>query len=305
MSQGLPTGGYESINPITVDDGDSFLGSDTTSTTSLSPSVINYREHHGRTYSNYKDVEDCAPKPSSRQPNDEKQQGSLDIMHQMMLIYDKGNLFQAPVENPQCVLDVGTGTGIWAVDFASRFQSASVTGTDLSPIQPEWVPPNCSFELDNANLKWNFPDNEFDFVHGSITDWKEFYGEAYRCLKPGGWIEHIDASATVTSDDSSIPPDCKTGKTFNPIISNKAWMEAVGFTELQIQKRKMPIGNWPKDELMKEVGGYNLLGCEEGLEGYGQWIMSQQSWTDEKMQVVFSKTREAMRDRKIHTYYLW
>ncbi|KAK3366571.1 S-adenosyl-L-methionine-dependent methyltransferase [Podospora didyma] len=158
-----------------------------TSTTSLSPSIINYRERHGRTYSNYEDVEDWYP-------NDEKQQGSLEIMHQMMLIYDKGKLFQAPVENPQRLLDVGTGTGIWAVDFASRFHSASVTGTDLSPIQPEWVPPNCSFELDNANLRWNFPDNEFDFVHvrgltGSITDWEEFYRAAYRCIKPGGWID--------------------------------------------------------------------------------------------------------------------
>lgn len=30
----------------------------------------------------------------------------------------KGKLFNAPVENPQKVLDLGTGTGIWAIDFA-------------------------------------------------------------------------------------------------------------------------------------------------------------------------------------------
>ena len=30
----------------------------------------------------------------------------------------KGKLFKAPVKNPQKVLDLGTGTGIWAIEFA-------------------------------------------------------------------------------------------------------------------------------------------------------------------------------------------
>lgn len=30
----------------------------------------------------------------------------------------KGELFKAPVKNPQKVLDLGTGTGIWAIEFA-------------------------------------------------------------------------------------------------------------------------------------------------------------------------------------------
>lgn len=30
----------------------------------------------------------------------------------------KGDLFKAPIKNPQKVLDLGTGTGIWAIEFA-------------------------------------------------------------------------------------------------------------------------------------------------------------------------------------------
>jgi ubiquinone/menaquinone biosynthesis C-methylase UbiE len=30
----------------------------------------------------------------------------------------RGELFQAPVKNPQRILDLGTGTGIWAIDIA-------------------------------------------------------------------------------------------------------------------------------------------------------------------------------------------
>jgi methylase of polypeptide subunit release factors len=69
----------------------------------------------------------------------------------------KGKLGMAPVENPQSVLDIGTGTGIWAIEYgmsgsfhcsphditcsqyyaATQHPSAEVLGTDLSPIQPD------------------------------------------------------------------------------------------------------------------------------------------------------------------------
>jgi hypothetical protein len=70
-------------------------------------------------------------------------------------------------------------------DFADKFPSAQVVGTDLSGIQPNWVPPNCKFELDDAQLEWTFPPEHFDFVHlrclmGSIKDWPYIYSEIYR-----------------------------------------------------------------------------------------------------------------------------
>lgn len=39
-----------------------------------------------------------------------------------MTLYE--NLFLAPIgENPQNCLDIGTGTGIWAMDFGSQFHT--------------------------------------------------------------------------------------------------------------------------------------------------------------------------------------
>ena len=51
-------------------------------------------------------------------PNDENEQARLDLYHHMFLQLLGGKLYSAPLDNPQRVLDVGTGTGIWAMEFA-------------------------------------------------------------------------------------------------------------------------------------------------------------------------------------------
>lgn len=48
-----------------------------------------------------------------------------------MLQLMNGELHLAPLSNPERVLDVGTGTGIWAIDFADRNPNTKVTGIDL------------------------------------------------------------------------------------------------------------------------------------------------------------------------------
>jgi ubiquinone/menaquinone biosynthesis C-methylase UbiE len=50
-----------------------------------------------------------------------------DILYKLM----NKKLHQAPLDNPQTVLDVGTGTGLWAIEFADEYHEAAVTGVDL------------------------------------------------------------------------------------------------------------------------------------------------------------------------------
>lgn len=69
-------------------------------------------------------------------------------------------------------------------DFADQFPSAEVIGTDLSPIQPLFVSPNCKFEVDDACAEWTYAPNSFDFIHiramyGSVADWPAFYNEVF------------------------------------------------------------------------------------------------------------------------------
>lgn len=43
----------------------------------------------------------------------------MDMVHHIYSLLLGGKLYQAPISsNPHRVLDLGTGTGIWAMDFA-------------------------------------------------------------------------------------------------------------------------------------------------------------------------------------------
>jgi methylase of polypeptide subunit release factors len=45
------------------------------------------------------------------------------------MLEDKIHL--APIANPQAILDIGTGTGIWAIDAADTYPNAKIIGTDM------------------------------------------------------------------------------------------------------------------------------------------------------------------------------
>ncbi len=52
-------------------------------------------------------------------PNDEVEQNRLDMDHEVARLLCQGRLALAPVGlGLQKVLDIGTGTGVWALDFA-------------------------------------------------------------------------------------------------------------------------------------------------------------------------------------------
>ncbi|KAF5970482.1 zinc finger transcription factor ace1 [Fusarium bulbicola] len=224
--------------------------------------------------------------------------------------------------HPSGPIHVGTGSGIWAIEFADRYPNTEVVGTDLSPCQPQWVPPNLRFEIDDATQPWTWKDDYFSFVHirylfGAIRDWSSLFSEAYRCCAPGGWVQSGEADVTFRSDDGTteLEPVFKTyQKLFedgsqisgNPFFVHdlqlKAFEEA-GFTDVETVDYKFPIGGWPKDSKLAEVGRFVKATLENDLEGYTLMMWQDVcQWPKDEYQVFLMSLRKAIRNPKVHSY---
>ncbi|KAK6210305.1 UMTA protein [Colletotrichum tabaci] len=318
----LPASDQENItaDPIVEDDNatEADLASIRTySSVSLSESITEYRRIHGRTYTQKTDYWG---------PNDERQNQGLDLAHywETLLLGDK--LFLAPIgDSPKEVLDVGTGTGIWAIDFADGFPSAEVTGVDISPIQPGWVPPNCKFHIDDIEKPWTWPAEHFDFVHvkhleGSVADWPRLYGRAFTHLKPGGYIElrEVDIEGRSQTlgelDDGHIYKRWakvmleamgRLGKTGTQardhgIARNLA---SAGFVDVVEKKWSAPIGRWPRDPVLKEIGACHLQFLDESLEGFGTFLLKEvMRWGDPEILAFMGEMRKALKDPRLQSY---
>ena len=163
-----------------TDDNDSAVGSSLRgSTTSLESSDLEFPEENGRTYHAYKEGKYWWP-------NDEGERDRLDLQHHLFRLTLDGELFICPIDekkgNIHKVLDVGTGTGLWAMEFGEDYPEAHVLGIDLSPIQPKETLPNVEFEVDDLEEPWTF-SHKFDFIHsrmmtGSFCDWPRFFEQS-------------------------------------------------------------------------------------------------------------------------------
>ncbi|KAI8648925.1 hypothetical protein NCS56_01509600 [Fusarium sp. Ph1] len=184
--------GAEPIIHIDVDDEvDSTFGDDNASSTaSVASSILNYRLENGRTYHAYKDGK-------YYMPNDETENNRLDLQHNLFLLTFDDKLGLSPPKLPKFktgrVLDLGTGTGIWAIDFADEHLETGMIGVDLSPTQPESVPPNLKFEIDDVDEDWTY-SLPFNYIHSrmmnaSVKTWPEYLHKMFKNLTLGGYVE--------------------------------------------------------------------------------------------------------------------
>ncbi|KAM0242157.1 hypothetical protein ACHAP5_007395 [Fusarium lateritium] len=208
-------------------------------------------------------------------------------------------------------------------EFADRYPNTEVIGTDLSPCQPQWVPPNLRFEIDDAVVQpWAWKEDYFDLIHirylfGAIKDWNALFKEAYRCCAPGGWVQSAEADVRFRSDDGSteLEPIFKTYQklfeegskiTGNPFfvheLQQKAFEEA-GFTDIKTVDYKFPVGGWPKDPKLAGIGQFVKSTLENDLEGYTLMMWQDVcKWPQDEYQVALMSLRKAIRNPKVHSY---
>ena len=101
----------------TRDGSSSDYAEDVSDTTSATSSIFNYEYENGRRYHAFRAGQYLLP-------NDETEQDRLDMTHHVFLLTLKGALCMTQLDNPQAILDLGTGTGVWVGATGSALQLA-------------------------------------------------------------------------------------------------------------------------------------------------------------------------------------
>ncbi|ROW14180.1 hypothetical protein VPNG_04208 [Cytospora leucostoma] len=157
-------------------------------------------------------------------PIDEAELDRLDAMHKFFLVALRYHLYSPHINLDDIknlrVLDLGTGTGMWALDMAKRFFNngdSLIHGVDLSTLmQASQIYQNNRFEAMDIEEPWHtkIMENSYHLIHarmlaGSIhvDSWPRIYNEAFRALVPGtGWIQHVEVDWNPCNDIGPVSP---------------------------------------------------------------------------------------------------
>ncbi|KAF6810339.1 methyltransferase domain-containing protein [Colletotrichum sojae] len=305
------------------------------STTSLADSIRDYHFENGRSYHRYKEGK-------YHFPNDEKENDRLDLQHHLALLTLGGRLGLAPPCDPEYkvgrALDVGTGTGIWAIQYADDHPETEPVSHAARPVGVtfflrdlkvliKWltferrVAPNLRFEVDDIEEEWTY-SQPFDYIHSrhmtsSLADWKEYITNCFNNLTPGGYLELQEAEMAFLSDDASLPADAalvrfaellkaagaKFGRQFVVASELRDLMREVGFQDVSLSWYKWPMNDWPRDAKFRELGMWNFQNGMAAADGLALAPLTRaHGWTREEVEVFLVDVRADMRNKRYHTY---
>ncbi|KAH8681205.1 S-adenosyl-L-methionine-dependent methyltransferase [Xylariales sp. PMI_506] len=257
-----------------------------TLTESVSTAVYDFVEENGRTYHSYKAGRYLLP-------NDRAEQDRAELDHHLFNLTLKNKLYLSPVGRLRHVLDIGTGTGLWALELAFTHPAAQVIGTDLSPIQPSRIPTNLQFEIDDAEDPWVYR-HKFDLIHGrshlfSFQSPEKVIANAAAALESHGWLEFQDFVFPFFCDDGSwegtylqkwtnVVKECWIRSGRRHYVEEYAQLfRDVGLTNVTERLFIWPVNPWPpgiRNGHQRELGYWTRRTLLTGLEAMSIALMT-------------------------------
>ncbi|KAK4138389.1 S-adenosyl-L-methionine-dependent methyltransferase [Trichocladium antarcticum] len=318
-------GAIIAAGPDNISDEDEFALTDgyetpASGSASVTSSVYAHTYEHGRRYQHFKNGRYPIP-------NDDDELHREDMKHAMLMELCDGELFYAPIgRNPHKILDIGTGTGIWAVEVGDRLPNAHVRGIDLSPNQPVWVPPNVDFLVDDCE-QGEWLDQDADLVHFRfmaivLKDVAGVLRHAFASLKRGGWVELQELCAEILCDDGTMADndpvkymyelarqafaqfgmDVMLPKGLGPLLRD------AGFENVQCVVKKVPIGPWARDKTLRVIGMYQEMAVQDLMPVLPGRPFTALGMSQMESQVTLAHARQGLGDTSVHRYfeyYFW
>ncbi|KAG8966161.1 hypothetical protein FRC05_002785 [Tulasnella sp. 425] len=257
-------------------------------------------------------------------PTDAKEHNRLDYQHEMIkhLLGDSiypnpdvvKNALSLDADSTPNIVDIGTGSGVWAIEMAEQFPHANVLGCDIVlPNHPsDAVPSNCRFEFLDVNKDMNKLQPIFNVVHWRLvepatSDSDHFFYDVARILRPGGVLIAIAANPRLVDETGAVIPLKPQGdpeychfQHFNkriydylfaegaPRMVHSLWNQILGsnpnFKELKVQEFLIPTGPWETEltderrklaEMMNENSLRAIRSRAVGLRSQGKWPLDE------------------------------
>ncbi|CAG8951124.1 hypothetical protein HYFRA_00006522 [Hymenoscyphus fraxineus] len=256
-------------------------------------------------------------------PNDHNETDRLDFQYEILKYCFRDKNYFAPLNDPREILDIGTGTGQWAIEMGDEFPDAQIQATDLSPIQPDTVPENVQFFIDDASEEdWALPPAYFDYIHtrvllGCFEDFRDIIKRAFHYTKPGGYMESQEIMSTLYCDDGTMPSDwpfLEWNKYLDDAamaadrpmrIGNKMkrWYQQAGFVDVQEKVYKLPVNPWPRDPHLKTLGKMQEANWLAGLNAISMGLFSRVfGWNKTEIEVYLVNVRKSISNKRVHAY---
>ncbi|KAI8059939.1 S-adenosyl-L-methionine-dependent methyltransferase [Gilbertella persicaria] len=203
---------------------------------------------------------------------DMKEFDRLQRQHYLLKSTRKGNTW-APIQSPKVIVESGTQNGIWALEMATQYTDSQVLGLDLKPpaLQPG-SPSNLRYNQTNITESWPMNDNSIDFIfqrnmYLSVQkdQWPSLLEEMFRVLKPGGYIELLEAEIWYHNPgpvqqafQTFFRDQCKELELdLDFAESLSTLLEEKGFESIEKRVLDIPVGEWPTEPELKQFGFIN------------------------------------------------
>lgn len=153
---------------------------------------------------------------------------------------------------------------------------------------------------------------------GCIADWPAMLREAFKVLKPGGHIEVADIVWNFECQDGTLLPDSKSkywADTFHTLAQSQfhvdfapspnmaGWLADAGFKVEEPLIKVVPVGPWPKNRKLKEIGHYFLAQMlEGGMENYSMALFTKAGWDPIEVHALLGHVRKEIQNPAIHSF---
>ncbi|KAK1992470.1 hypothetical protein LX36DRAFT_644705 [Colletotrichum falcatum] len=247
-----------------------------------------------------------------RKPIDDRICDWIDICHKTFQI-GRAKPSSASERRAVKILDVNTGTGIWAIDAAKSNPGSTVIGIDTDRLHPRKHVSNVVFRsVDKIEGPWTQREvpEEFDFVHSRLVypiprNLDRLYRSCFDALSKGGILELEQMNWDICSDDDTIPPHSSLVEWVNVLKGveqtgyegTKTILEGIGFVDVAFEKIKLPINPGRMTYAEDDIGLWFNSVLNKLLE------VTRLRWSGSRNNILESQVEQEIQSLRIHAYF--